>query len=559
MAIIDELVVKLGLDASGFKKGEKEVSQGLDNTRKKAEKTSKDLEHSGKQGSEFFGQMQKAAIKFFAVLASARALTTFVSNTISMGANLSRVSRNLGVSANDLAKWGNAVNQSGGSMEEFLGTMQGISQQMTEIQMNGESAMTPLLNFLNVGISDAAGKAKDELQLILDIAEGLEKRGDMSRADKYNFLLRSGFDAGTANIILKGRKEAEAFVSKQVGMSDEMAKKLEQQEQRWEAVKQKVQDLGIQLFEKVLPAIESMSETLDGIFNSPGASKLAENFGKMADFAGRIKDAAVGAAQGYERMLDKMGLLNKDASGNTEAQLIQRAKAGDKEAARSLAKMQLENSWWHKLKGGYTEQDLQERIKQLSYGASKASYTSGPNAGNYDALFAEMGAKYGVDPAILKATALKENASLNPNAKNVNANGTVDEGLMQLNSRYHAARGVKDPYDVRQNVEAAAKLWADNLKRSGGDIRTAARMYNGSGAMAEKYADSWMSIYAKNGGMPTFQSGNLTGLTTAGAGRGNVNNFTLGAINIYPPNGDPKTIAGSIHSELVSQANSASF
>jgi hypothetical protein len=55
-----------------------------------------------------------------------------------------------------------------------------------------------------------------------------------------------------------------------------------------------------------------------------------------------------------------------------------------------------------------------------------------------------------------------------------------------------------DRADPIQNVRAQGLLWKKNLKAAGGNARTALRMYNGSGPMAEQYADS-LSPYLPNG------------------------------------------------------------
>lgn len=54
-------------------------------------------------------------------------------------------------------------------------------------------------------------------------------------------------------------------------------------------------------------------------------------------------------------------------------------------------------------------------------------------ASNYDHLFKEYGEHFGTPPALLKNIA-KIESSLNPNCVNKNKNGTVDYGIMQINS-----------------------------------------------------------------------------------------------------------------------------
>lgn len=117
----------------------------------------------------------------------------------------------------------------------------------------------------------------------------------------------------------------------------------------------------------------------------------------------------------------------------------------------------------------------------------------------YDELFQKYGAKYGIDPDLLKTVAVKE-SGLRPGAINQNKNGTVDRGLMQLNSRYDNERGVADPFDPEQNIAAGAAVLARSLKASNGNIREGLRRYNGTGSQAEAYADKTLAIYNKTRG-----------------------------------------------------------
>lgn len=114
---------------------------------------------------------------------------------------------------------------------------------------------------------------------------------------------------------------------------------------------------------------------------------------------------------------------------------------------------------------------------------------------SYDALFAEAGGKYGVDPMVLKQIAAQE-SGLNPLA--IGDNGSSkDYGIMQHNSRYMGERGLDDSNwsDPKANVMAGAKLFSGLLKKSGGDYWKAFKMYNGSGSAAERYADNSMATY----------------------------------------------------------------
>lgn len=108
----------------------------------------------------------------------------------------------------------------------------------------------------------------------------------------------------------------------------------------------------------------------------------------------------------------------------------------------------------------------------------------------YDDIFKMEASKYpGMDWRELKQIALQE-SGMNPTADN----GT-DRGLMQLNRKYDAERGVTNPYDPRENIRIGAKVYADNLAKANGNRREAFRRYNGSGQLAEGYADRAMDVY----------------------------------------------------------------
>lgn len=131
-----------------------------------------------------------------------------------------------------------------------------------------------------------------------------------------------------------------------------------------------------------------------------------------------------------------------------------------------------------------------------------ATNTPNGNATPFDSLFAKYEQMYGLPDGVLKATALKENRQMDPKAVGgVNKNGTRDYGLMQHNSSFMKERGLDNSWaDPERSIEEAAKLWNRNLKAAGGDVRAAARRYNGSGPAAEAYANDWLKIYQGNKG-----------------------------------------------------------
>lgn len=264
--VIDSLIVTLGLDNKDFQQGMKDTEKGLSDTRNKTDRVGKQIAASGKDAAEFFGQMQRSAIKFFAVLTAGRGLINFTRDVVTTGANLSRLSKNLNISADTMHRWGKASELNGGSMEGFLGTLQNLNNQVTEIFMKGDSAITPYLRQLGVSVTDAAGKARPLTAVLGDIADATEKAFP-DRQQRYAYLQQMGFDEGTINLIAKGGKELRSTLAAQQGFSQKDADAAYRAEQTWIKAQQRLEKLTRELVVKVLPSLE----------------RLAESFVKMAE------------------------------------------------------------------------------------------------------------------------------------------------------------------------------------------------------------------------------------------------------------------------------------
>lgn len=264
--VIDSLIVTLGLDNKDFQQGMKDTEKGLSDTRKNTDRVGKQIAASGKDAAEFFGQMQRSAIKFFAVLTAGKGLINFTRDVVTTGANLYRLSQNLDISADTLHRWGRAADLNGGSMEGFLGTLQNLGSQVTEIFMKGDSAITPYLRQLGVSVTDAAGKAKPLTNILSDIADATEKAFP-DRQQRYAYLKQMGFDEGTINLIAKGGKELRSTLAAQQGFSQKDADAAYKAEQTWIKAQQRLEKMTRELVIKVLPSLE----------------RLAESFVKMAE------------------------------------------------------------------------------------------------------------------------------------------------------------------------------------------------------------------------------------------------------------------------------------
>ena len=553
--VIDSLVAKLSLDTKDFQKGSKDADASLKKTKQNAQKTGKDIESAGKQGAEFFNELRKSAIRFFSVLTVGRGLADFTRSVIGTGAQLDRMATRVGESASQLSRWQGAVRQSGGTAEGFLATVQGISAQMTQLQLTGDAPMVMLLNKLGVGAADSTGKAKSVLTLIKDIGEAMDNK-QWAEADKFNQLLSAGFDEGTINLLLRGRQEREKLLASQKEYTDADARAAREAQEKWEQVKLNIERTTQVLVIKLLPALEriangmvkfaevsvpilaalvdgfvSLNESTDGWLvtlglalialkgmkgllgvvglgggAAAGGAAAAAGGGLLAKLAGILKFGGAAGAATYSRGLN----TNEDAELARRRGMGPMLSPGESgptyDMANKLAAAEKANGLPAGLLASIMQQEIGGR-KEFLENPAKYHYEKDANGKRKSSAFGPFG--------ILDSTAKDPGYGVKPlNDK------SFDEQL-RFAAQYLAARA-----------------------KSSGSLSKGIAGY-GEGA---PYAEQVLS---------RLPNGVMSGVPMGGgsAGGQQMAHLSVGNMNIYTQATDAAGIARDINSELVQQAN----
>jgi hypothetical protein len=245
--IIDELIVKFGLDNSGFEKNRTKVNKDLKDTGKQAEDA----------GNKFKGLAQ-AAGAFLAVIGGSMAIRSFIEHTITANASLDRLSKNLNVNANEISAWSNAAEQAGGSASGLQGTMDMLSKSQTELMLTGQSGLIPFFSALGLSLADTSGKARPVNDLLLDLSG---KFSGMDRTTANNMGRMMGIDQGTMNLLLKGRQEIEMTIKRQKEYGAVTKKQAEESSRLQKAMietKQTFSAFARELLSSALPVIEKL-------------------------------------------------------------------------------------------------------------------------------------------------------------------------------------------------------------------------------------------------------------------------------------------------------------
>lgn len=107
-------------------------------------------------------------------------------------------------------------------------------------------------------------------------------------------------------------------------------------------------------------------------------------------------------------------------------------------------------------------------------GSGVSGASRGVGSTDYDAIFEREARSNGLSADVLKRIARVE-SQFNPNARSE----AGAEGLMQIMPANKKGLGIKDSFDPEQNIAGGAKLLAQYLKSSGGNMREALMMYHG--------------------------------------------------------------------------------
>jgi hypothetical protein len=235
--------------------------------------------------------------------------------------------------------------------------------------------------------------------------------------------------------------------------------------------------------EKFGKFVDKAADQIERFATYLGSDKFTSDFGRLSQSVG---DAARNIADAARWINDVVTGARSWVPGTPE------------HAARKQQQWEAAPNWMKNPLGAvrdwgasFVKPITEKRIDSL------VSMTNAPS--KYDAMFQEAGAKYGVDWRELKLRAATE-SNLNPGAWGPQTKYGRAVGLMQVNAKAHGYDPVS-MLDPARNIDAGAKIWADALRRAGGDPNRAAAIYYGSPGKpnSEQYAANDAAVRARMG------------------------------------------------------------
>lgn len=226
--ILDELVVKLGIDGTSFSDQAAKTQVALGKTGAVARRESRALEENlvktqdatikrlqqveqvGRQASQQFRTMSSHVLGLLGTLAGAYSLTQFVRGIVTTDAAVGRLSKMLGISTEELSTWQGAAELAGGAAEDINQSFMTLSQEFQRLQATGRSPITQFFEAMRVPLFDAKNQLRPFRDLMLDLADFASKH---SGPESTFFLSQIGLTPGAIQLLIKGREEVTRFLA----------------------------------------------------------------------------------------------------------------------------------------------------------------------------------------------------------------------------------------------------------------------------------------------------------------------------------------------------------
>jgi hypothetical protein len=236
--VLDQLIVTLGLDSRLFASqaaqtqatltavGRNAVAQSkaleevLKKTQDSTDKRLKQGADVGKQAVQNFNKFRVEVVGLFAALATGFGLEKFIRGISSAEAGAGRLSRNLGLSVQELSLWQNMAKLVGGTGEEIGTTFTTLTDQFNKWKTVGGEYPEFLKYFSAIkreGFNDSLVDANNNLLAMPELIEkmrGMLAANPSSRSMKNTWLTDIGFDPATRNLMLADAKEFADLMAK---------------------------------------------------------------------------------------------------------------------------------------------------------------------------------------------------------------------------------------------------------------------------------------------------------------------------------------------------------
>jgi len=303
--IIDALAISLGLDATGFKKGQKDIEEGLKKSEEKSTKAAKEMESGGKKAATAYSKVRKEVLALTGAIIGLIAVKSFVEKVTAGDAEIGRFAKNVGASTEEVSTWVNAANKAGGTAEGMAGSIQNLNDQMVGLH----SLMKPVSGEVITGLSlsgvdtnkyfDRATTITDKFLMLADAFKGM----DASKAQGLGKMI--GLDVGTVNMLMLGRDSVGKILEQQRRLNivtEADAKAAQRRQVAWRNLMDTFERIGRVILNQLSPVFLKMfNDFSKWLGKKENLDKIVNAFTKLGNALDNLDWDAVG--EGFSKVL----------------------------------------------------------------------------------------------------------------------------------------------------------------------------------------------------------------------------------------------------------------
>lgn len=488
--IIDALLVTLGLDVSGYQKGQRTAEESLKKFGQTNAAEAKRMDAQAKAMGEGFNKVKQDILSMTAAALGSKGVVSFLKTMSDGQAALAQKSRDFGESSKTIDVIGHAFKRLGGSAEGVQGLFQNIHDAMTDASMGKDSPVLSALNALGVTVLDASGKTRTMTDIIDELNRAFNDT-KFTEQQKIRLGQMLSADPNTANVLRRSVAEYQAAMDaakKHSSVTDQSAESARKLATAWAALGDDLSIVGERIFSNAIPALVTLTKEVDRALEK--FLELDKKVGGAASTAAGVASAAAAGGASIWSGAKILKLFSGASKAPAAAEVAAAAAPATSSAAGGgwlmglLSKMA---PWMtgiglglhHEELNSGEEKELAKRWAGVEGDKSARDKAGAPGVtsqrADSQALFGRLEKQYSLPAGMLdKIWSIESSRGKNM----VSPKGATGHfGFMpRTAAEYGMSR--EDTFDLVKSSEAAAKLLSSLLAKYGGALPKALAGYN---------------------------------------------------------------------------------
>lgn len=499
--IIDALIVTLGMDAKDFEVKSKGIDKSIRKTDEVTRKMSKDFDAMGKQFSSALASIRNQTVALLAVFTTGKGVKSFITNTVNSSAALGKLSDNIGISVNRLRAYQIANEKAGGSQDGLVNQLKESSNAIAEMKSGimNEGVTNSFRFGARFGFNE--GDLKDAETYLKKRADIVAKYYETDPAQAQLVARQIGLSDDAFEALKRGGDAFEEYIrqaQKVVSINEADAKASEKLRRQMVDLKQSFAETAervslalIPIFERFGALFQKFSGFISdnkGVFGewANEASKAIDEFseawkrGEFDEDIQTLKDLASAFMDVVKAIITLVGWVWKLIKAWNEGRKAMGKWAADDydEGANELG-MNIKPRGPDKYPAD--PRGVRKASSSTTQGVPKTMSTSGQTAQSKE-LFASLEQKHGLPSGLLDAVWYQESRR---GKKMLSPAGA--QGHFQFMPATAKQYGLRDPNNLGESADAAARMYKDLLKQYKGDLNKALAGYNWGSGNLQKY------------------------------------------------------------------------